>query len=201
MSALYLLASGKLNSESAMVKPYRQGDLDCLCGLYAVINSIRFSLSQYHPLRKQDCRAIYYELIDHLEGTEYLTEALTSGLVTPEISRLLRVAEGWLLETKGITVRHRKPFHRYPRIPYSKLIGKLSSHLANPGTAVLALALGRVDHWTVAHSINRKSLRLFDSGGMHRFGLHSIHSDPPEISGKTLHLVPTGLFLIESIAR
>lgn len=184
-----------------MSKPYLQGDLDCLCGLYAVINSIRFSLSQYHPLRKQDCRAIYYELIDHLEETEYLTEALTSGLVTPEVSRLLKVAERWLLETKGITVLHRKPFHKHPHISYSKLISRLSSHLANPGTAVLVLALGRVDHWTVAHSINRKSLGLLDSHGMHRFGLHSFHCDPPEISGKTLHLVPTGLFLIESIPR
>lgn len=180
------------------IKPYQQGNLDCLCGLYAVINSIRFSLRHCHPLRKQDCRAIYEELVDHLMDEERLADALTWGLVTPTISRLLNISERWLLETKGITVRHRKPFHNATRVRFPKMLGMLSSHLATPNTAVLVLALGRTDHWTVAHSINNKSLNLFDSSGLHRFGLHSIDSAPLEISGKTLHIVPTGLFFIEA---
>jgi hypothetical protein len=180
------------------IEPFQQGDLDCLCGLYAVINSFRFSLRHCHPLRKQDCRVIYSELIHHLMEDKRLADALTWGLGTPEISRLLKITEEWLLEVKGITVKHHKPFHKASSVSFPQMLRKLSSHLATSDTAALVLAQGRIDHWTVVHSINHKSLNLFDSRGMHRFGLHSIHSAPPETSGKTLQIVPTGLFLIEA---
>ena len=165
---------------------------------YAVINSIRFSLRHYHPLRKQDRRAIYYELVHYLMEDKRLADAITWRLGTTEISRLLKIAEQWLLEAKGITVKHHKPFHKASRVPFPIMLRNLSSHLATPDTTALVLVQGRIDHCTVVHSINHKSLNLFDSRGMHRFGLHSIHSAAPDTSGKTLHIIPTGLFLIEA---
>lgn len=132
----------------------------------------------------------------HVEAEHSLVEALTNGMTTPQISQLLTVAQRWLLERKGVVLRRQKPFHKFPQAPLSEMVDGISGHLAAPNTAALALAHGRINHWTVIRSVGTKSIKLFDSSGMQRVRLQSIDSRLPEPSGKTLQIVPTGLFLL-----
>jgi hypothetical protein len=180
------------------IEPYHQGDLDHLCGLYAVVNSIGHSLRNNSPMDEPDCQKLFNRLVEHLRDTGMLARALTSGLSTAATSRMLAEAQSWLLKTKGVKLRRSKPFHRMSNLQYSDLINSISMHLAAPNTSVLASISGRMDHWTVIREISPKSIMLFDSYGISRFSIQSTVIATASGNRNSNSLVPSGCFFIET---
>ena len=47
----------------AAPKPFEQGDLDGLCGVYAVVNAVRLVALPHHRLPAAECRALFAALV------------------------------------------------------------------------------------------------------------------------------------------
>jgi len=78
-------------------KPFEQGDLDGLCGVYAVINAVRLAAHPHHRLRVADCRGLFAALLAELADEGRLRGFVAAGLGPRVLVRLLRRAEqSWL---------------------------------------------------------------------------------------------------------
>ena len=142
------------------VKPYAQGDLDSMCGIYAIINAFRAL-----------CREITWEISTHL--FQHLVSCLNRhakqalfpiifGTGTSLMRKLLGEAQSYLkkrlkielaIEPKGRELKSKSLEAAWQRL--SAIVDE---------TTVLILPLsGRWDHWTVLYDINARKIRLVDS--------------------------------------
>lgn len=145
-------------------RPFKQGDLDALCGVYSIVNAVR-------ALCPEVGRAAATELFDHLMrslrkvGANAAT-AVGGGIYHQEVARLARHATAYVGKHHGVALA-------LEPMPKPKLTGRdltgfwhtLSQTLTPERVAILALD-GRHDHWTVAVAATRTRLLLFDSVGM-----------------------------------
>lgn len=177
------------------IRPFRQGHLDGLCGIYGIINSIRWGLRNDRPLTKHQARLLYIRLVHHLEDRELLASAMEMGLSIPEISQLLHAAKEWLDE-RNIRLKHRKPFHKQKTIKTSAYFDCISTSVKEPKTSILMATVGRLDHWTSVIGVEKGRLLIFDSSGLKRIGTQTGDTTTLAESGKTIQFMPTGLFVL-----
>jgi hypothetical protein len=177
------------------IHPFRQGNLDGLCGIYGIINSIRWGLRHEKALTKRQSRRLYVRLIQHLEDQELLAAALETGLCIPEISQLLHAAKEWLAES-DILLKHQKPFHRQKAIKSSTFVDCIAEAVETPNTSVLMATVGRPDHWTSVIGVDKDRLTLFDSSGFKRIGIQTGDMLPILETGKSFQFLSTGLFIL-----
>ena len=142
------------------VKPYAQGDLNSMCGIYAIINAFRAL-----------CREITWEISTHL--FQHLVSCLNRhakqalfpiifGTGTSLMRKLLGEAQSYLkkrlkielaIEPKGRELKSKSLEAAWQRL--SAIVDE---------TTVLILPLsGRWDHWTVLYDINARKIRLVNS--------------------------------------
>lgn len=136
--------------------PYRQGDLDSLCGLYCVVNAIRFAAAP--PLRIGETQS--KDLINHLAralGPDFL-QVFDEGI--NELIPTLRAADEWLRENHGRRLRTKRPYRfRAPDSPEA-ILRTIDLHLIRANSAVI---VSNVEHWTVVERVTAKRLVLLDS--------------------------------------
>lgn len=51
--------TSKMHPGAAMTEPWQQGNLDALCGLYAIINALRLLHAPTGGLSRQVCKTLY----------------------------------------------------------------------------------------------------------------------------------------------
>lgn len=178
-----------------LIEPFRQGQLDSLCGIYGIINSVRWGLRNNLPLTKHQSRLLYLRLVKYLEDRELLASAMDVGLCIPEISQLLHTTKEWLAE-RNILLKHSKPFHKQKTITTLEFLNRVTKTINRPNTSVLMATVGRLDHWTSVVGANKNRLLLFDSSGLRRIGTGTGDTLPPINSGKAIQFMPTGLFVL-----
>lgn len=183
------------HNEAELIHPFHQGQLDRLCGIYGIVNSIRWGLRNDGPLTKHQSRLLYMRLVQHLEDRELLASAMEIGLSIPEISQLLHAAKEWLAE-RNICLKHRKPFHKQKKIKTSAYVDCITAAAKNPKTSIMIATVGRLDHWTSVIGVNKGRLLVFDSSGLKRIGTQTGDTAPLTESGKTIQFMPTGLFVL-----
>ena len=66
-----------------MSKPYQQGDLDGLCGVYALVNAVDYLCG---PLSHRKARQLFQQILTHLEARAPLASRCTHGIVINEIA-------------------------------------------------------------------------------------------------------------------
>src|SRR4051812_48417580 len=98
------IATGKARGG---IKPFRQGDLDALCGVYAVVNALRYTLRQ--RLSPQEYFFLFIYLMMGLERAQGASASTTDGLGTEEIANLLRRSRRYLKKTFNVSLRVRRP--------------------------------------------------------------------------------------------
>lgn len=183
------------HAEAETISPFRQGRLDRLCGVYGIINSIRWGLKNNSPLTGHQSQLLYIRLVQYLESRELLAPAMEVGLCIPEISQLINVAKGWLGE-KNILLKHRKPFHKQKSVSTTAFVDCIAEAIKSPNTSVLMATIGRLDHWTTVKSVNKHHLQLFDSNGHRSIGIDAGDTQPLTKSGKSIQFLSTGLFVL-----
>lgn len=159
-------------------KPYSQGDLDGLCGLYAAVNAFRHALdwSQHHH-SDEDLFQVVAKAVPKAEYPEVLWEGMT-------IDRLLRVcrkARGYLASDWDCEVRIDRPFLG---VEYANLQSYLDDlkPLLEPGRscAILQVAWAKSEgghaHWTALDRITKDDLYLIDSGKMRRMSRQNLRT-------------------------
>src|SRR5215217_8060475 len=143
-------------------KPFEQGDLDGLCGVYAVVNAARLAAHPHRRLPAAECRELFAALLAELAEEGRLRGFVAHGLGTRVLARLLRRAGRWLRKRHGLALEVRRPFAKHDEHGPEACLQTLAGHLARPGTAAI---VGSDEHWTVVRAVTPRRLLLADSDG------------------------------------
>ena len=145
-------------------KPYRQGDLDGLCGLYCLVNAVRALCPE---MDREAAAALFEHLLQSLRRTGVKPiEAITCGVDVGPHSQLIKRAIQYVNDEFDIELTARrlpKPVRRSPQL--SRLWRELAARLSPTCVAILGLG-GRYEHWTVAVRASTRQIRLYDSSEM-----------------------------------
>lgn len=142
------------------IEPFQQGDLDGLCGVYAIINALRL----IHPALDRDAaQALFRKLIKTLGKTlKNPIEPVYDGIHPIILEDLLTTARQQLRRHHSleITVEPLAVWRKRPTL--ADLWESLRERLNGDQVAILALS-GILEHWTVAYAASETTIRLFDS--------------------------------------
>lgn len=146
------------------MRPARQGSLDSLCGVYAIINAldpagIKLRRGRLH-------RDLFKELTYGLGGVALLA-AMHDGIGRHDLLRAAKAAFRWLALEHEVELTIDAPYDgrvfKHPRL----FLDALRSHLEADGQSVIVdISKPGRDHWTVATAIVGRKLLIRDSGGM-----------------------------------
>ena len=75
---------------SRTIKPYQQGDLNGLCGIYSLINAIRLVQIAAGTVRTGECEALFSFAMHRLAERGDLRERLSTGVPWAELKRVGR---------------------------------------------------------------------------------------------------------------
>src|SRR4051794_28735521 len=172
-------------------RPFRQGDLDGLCGAYAVVNAVRLAALPYRRLRHPACAALFAELVDELAEAGRLRAFVTGGMGADRVARLLRRAKVWLDVEFGLRLKVSRPFRKDDEPGPEACLQLLAGHLGRGGTAAI---VGTETHWTVVSAVRGGRLVLADSHDRRYFVAAKALGD--DVTANRLHLSSTFLLRV-----
>lgn len=147
-------------------KPYRQGRLDGLCGLYACINAQRFIQSVGRPKRRLPWRALFYDCLEHLGETWSLTDIVAYGLTSQQLWSCAKHLRDRLESKHQATSLLTRPLIGIGHRSAKQIFAKLERSLGRSDrAAILGYDGPSFSHWTTVSHIINKQLMLFDSAG------------------------------------
>jgi hypothetical protein len=155
--------------------PLVQGELDGLCGLYSIINSLIWGLyslqiaghrprQQSRALGEREIEALFLLLITRLNRRHGISPVV-AGIYSLELARLLRHSATWLSAKRDLQLTFVRPFYRRRRVTMGQACQALSNHLAGVGTAAIIGLEWPWRHWTVVIGVTATRLALLDSSG------------------------------------
>lgn len=138
-----------------MVKPYEQGALDGLCGVYCIVNATRI----ISGTSEEESRQLFQEIIHYLEKTKDLPKILIGGMGIQTIGAILADVVGDRI------VNRTMPFKQYPETPLDELWTEMMNFMAGGERRAILTAIGGPmwDHWSIVESITDRQIRFFDS--------------------------------------
>lgn len=177
---------------------YRQGQLDSLCGVYAIINSSKAMCDQHGVrLTRAECRTLFVKVCGVLADDGKLAEALTEGTTIRTFQRMTRAAHDWLENDRGVSFQSRRAFGAAPAgldDYWSRLLEHWTAF--GPGSVLVGMS-GQHDHWSCIRSMSERAINLMDSDG-----IHQLRRDRCTIAGstrvRTSTLWPTQTLLISA---
>jgi hypothetical protein len=144
------------------LEPYRQGNLDGLCGIYAAINAMRLAT------RSADIEEAFWEeafqsLVLGIEARIGIAEATLNGIGTKPLVAALKelAAESGFRWGRRFNVT--QPFARLAKPSRSCLLQQLEWLASQPDTAVIVRLKQPHDHWTVVREVGPEGVIFFDS--------------------------------------
>jgi hypothetical protein len=145
-------------------RAYRQGDLDGLCGVYAVVNALRHVLQ----LPDEQCHKVFEKLIKTLEqNSRCLHQPLLRGICFRQLKQLVMAASQCRLEGQRLTFDARRLWLKRGQRTLPHLWTALDEEVGPTCVAIIGLA-GLTDHWCVVYRVSPKTLWLLDSSGQSR---------------------------------
>lgn len=137
------------------MKPFMQGKMDGMCGVYSIINALYYT----KIITEIKAERLFTSIIK--KETDFFPKAFYEGLNFKGIKILL----GNLLEEKK-SVHYYRPIKR--TVTINKFVNTLEKELSSHKRAAAIIGLGQpMQHWTVVTKIANKkgsrTLYLFDS--------------------------------------
>lgn len=150
--------------KAVKLPPYLQGNLDSLCGIYALINAIRWALrNELTSAKGTHWEELFRRLTNHAVKEMGHLDLPTNGLSLYAMIGLTHVARDYVSEDLHIELLFRRPFAIKKPTQADQTIESISCHLQQPNTAALVAIYGKLNHWSVITSIDDKQAQLFDS--------------------------------------
>lgn len=144
-----------------ILAPFTQGDLDSLCGVYCVMNAVRFLFPE---LGREKSIGLFQVLSESLTTNRVTAhETVGLGIEISTVQALVEAACAYLqevLETPIIAATLASKIRRF-----DDLWAALGEGVGDNQVAIIGLS-GRHDHWTVAYRMTARTIRLFDSDAM-----------------------------------
>lgn len=166
------------------MKPLQQGELDDLCGMYAVINTVRACCGPSVSL------GMLFRRLVRDAGAK-LPDIAAGGSDADDIERYLRVALAMLWRKYRMALM----FNHVEFASLKAMKAGLVEHLAKPNTAAL---IGVDDHYTVVVSMDGDLWELRDSNGY-----KYLHCSAGKMRRKKpiLHAMPERVVFMVSVNR
>ncbi|MHB8790154.1 MAG: hypothetical protein ACYDBT_09765 [Desulfobulbaceae bacterium] len=174
------------------MKPFQQGDLDGLCGIYAAINAAKLLSGKIGMNQGQE---ILMECIAVIQRKKPTIEFITEGTGILGINRVLRE-----VICPQYKLQNTRPFKGQSGVTVDEFWSRLSEllHGPNPSTAIISYENWKHSHWTVAREITTKQILLFDS--WHRKQINRKYCTTNKLTHqKSVFLDPTATFFLEKI--
>jgi hypothetical protein len=142
------------------IEPYQQGELDSLCGIYAIINAVHALCPE---MDGELAETLFGKLVRSLSHhVERPISPLYDGLSQEALQALLAVAAREIRRELDVCLNI-KPYPAAPTRPtLAAFWEELRRRLKRKHVAILGLS-GAEEHWTVAYAISDKLIRLLDS--------------------------------------
>lgn len=143
---------------------YDQGDLDGLCGIYAVVNALN------HLLQNRSESALsesLFEAVLRAIPRRMYPEVLFEGLDVEDLQKIARAAVRHLDQEWNIQVEVTRPFLRRRFKDQLSFLDELETVVGErPCSTVIGIDWNGVEgHWTVLKEIRSDEMRLIDSAG------------------------------------
>src|SRR4051812_8860518 len=143
------------------LQPYRQGRLDGLCGVYALINALRLLCPR---LDEDACERAFCALIRaRARQAASPLAVISGGLSRRELLKLIGPWQRFAAREFGVTLRVSRLKVSGPTL--RGIWRGLCRALDGKSVAILGLD-GAERHWTVAHAATERTLRVADSCGL-----------------------------------
>ncbi len=141
--------------------PYRQGDLDSLCGLYATVNALRVALAPTRALKRREAQELFVAGLAYLNRGATLHEFSAAGMSPATLHRLAKHLSVRASQVTGTKVSVARP----PRRPWKRavLLRTIDDALGHGAPVIVGLEQS-YDHYTVITGATAARYRLFDSG-------------------------------------
>lgn len=143
------------------IEPYLQGDLDALCGTYAIINACALILPH---LRGTEFFANLFDDLVKASGSR-ATSFLLHGLGIADVERLLEAAKHSVRRRLSLTLTWSRPFKQSGSQRQSDCLPRLRDHVGHQRT-VCVIALGHPHfryHWTAVRAVTDRAIKIADS--------------------------------------
>jgi|GEM_PF-3000352 len=150
---------------AALCRPFTQGELDNLCGLYAAINAIRAVSSPTHPIGQSTAKQLLERGVSYLTHRKRLSEALIGGMglrlqrdLAVHLTKEAAALTGTTYATRAL---HGKGARAGRDALFQAIEGSLRL-----GAAVVVCLENTFQHYTVIVGQSPTRFYLFDSDGL-----------------------------------
>lgn len=155
---------------------WRQGELDGLCGIYAVINAMKLlTVSRGHVFTDSDGALLFKEMVKYLDSRNLMPNALWDGTSIQHIRDFLHSARRFMRKRYGLEIVQKALARRGEvtrKDVYWRLLDAALSHDPSYNfkhktehARVELIGLGNPQpHWTLAYGVSERSINLIDSG-------------------------------------
>lgn len=154
------------------LKPLRQGELDSLCGLYAILNAVRLSAAGAgRRLSWDEAADLFTSLICAAEDTAGATTVACCGIRTKVLRKLLTAAVAHVSDEVGLSIKVTRLVLPNERPSFRRFVQRIDQAAREPGSSIVLGVEGQLNHWTTVDAVSSRSLKLFDSDGHKRLRL------------------------------
>jgi hypothetical protein len=141
-------------------KPWKQGDLDGLCGAYSVVNAVYYL---YRDFSQDDCEDLFSFMVKN--HTDLFSQALVGGMRFKQLWSLANGVKDYLAPTRTLNLY--RPFYNQKVKKPDEFLDHVSPMIGP--RAVVLIGFGEPwNHWSLITKITPKSVRFQDSDELKR---------------------------------
>ena len=145
--------------------PLQQGDLDGLCGAYALVNAVT-RLLHNKGFDRDHANRLFQRLCNTLHRRQRMPQAVWRGTHIDDIDGMLRTVRRFVRANFTVNLVVTRPFdHGVPRKKdtFFRVLSKSFNSIDERRVAVIGLDRPGF-HWTIDTEVTGRSFRLYDSG-------------------------------------
>jgi hypothetical protein len=177
----------RLSEAARELKRLEQGDLDALCGLYAIINAVRISLYPRHKLRPRELRRLFEAGLTSLSRSRRLRAVVTDGMRLHVWSNLCDAVLAEASQIVGGAFLRRDILVGEDRLSERDGVRCIKRSLRD-GAPVLVALMGSYNHFSVIASFSATRFNLFDSRNRKWVWIRSVSFEPA--AANSPHFIP-----------
>jgi len=181
--------------QAKVLKPYLQGDLDALCGLYSSINAIRLAIYHEKRLTKRHAKELMEEGLDYLGRRRLrLLSVFAYGMGKTRRLKLIQRLFTYILLEWDIELEMIPFFAEESDRLEEEFIDFIHQQLTI-GNPICIKMKGAHSHYSVITGLCSKYIELFDSDGLNKLTRKSVRigKDGPELRHTLLHTACFGV--------
>lgn len=145
------------------LEPLKQGSLDGLCGLYAIINAIRVTLYPERKLSPAQQYKLFKRGIRTYRRRRNLAKLIRSGMTERAWLEICDDLIGYANAMLGTKIAQRMVFEALEPLRIRAALGTIKRQIESGHPVLISLA-GTYNHYTVVVGYRLGRLYLFDSG-------------------------------------